>query len=132
MTSTLSDLVDLWRTHKANETSAQEQRRAVEDQIAVLLNVSPALDGVQNTPLGDGSTVLKVTGRIDRKVDAERLQEIAREHGLEDHLSSLFRWVPTVNASVWKAAAPEITRPLLDAITSKPGRPSFSIKDKDK
>jgi hypothetical protein len=121
---TLDDLTTAWRKAKDAETSAQAERRQIEDTIAAIVDLAADLDGTVT------HGAIKITGRIDRKVDAEKLQEIAREHGLEGHLSSLFRWKPEINASQWKAAADEITRPLLGAITSKPGRPSFAFVTK--
>jgi hypothetical protein len=55
------------------------------------------------------------------------VQELAAEHGLTDHLSTLFRWKPEINMAIWKASDERITRPLAGAITAKPGRPSFTI-----
>jgi hypothetical protein len=121
---TLDDLTAAWRKAKDAETAAQAERRQIEDTIAAIVDLAADLDGTVT------HGALKITGRIDRKVDADKLQEIAREHGLEGHLSSLFRWKPEINASQWKAAADEITRPLLGAITSKPGRPSFAFVTK--
>ena len=121
---TLDDLTTAWRKAKDAETAAQAERRQIEDTIAAIVDLAADLDGTVT------HGALKITGRIDRKVDADKLQEIAREHGLEGHLSSLFRWKPEINASQWKAAADEITRPLLGAITSKPGRPSFAFVTK--
>jgi hypothetical protein len=74
---------------------------------------------------------IKIEGRINRRVNADKLQELAAENGLSEHLASLFRWKPEINAIAWKAAKPEITKPLLDAITATPGRPSFTITYKD-
>ena len=79
-------------------------------------------------PLG---LVLKIAGRIDRKIDSDKLQELALEAGLSDHLPNLFRWKPEINMSVWKAADESIRRPLAGAITVKPGRPSFKITFKE-
>ena len=56
-----------------------------------------------------------------------RCPELAAEHGLTDHLSTLFRWKPEINMAIWKAADESITKPLAAAITAKPGRPSFTI-----
>ena len=66
---------------------------------------------------------------MNRKVDVDLLQEIAAEHGLEDHLGSLFRWKPELNVKAWQQADDSITLPLSGAITTKPGRPSFSIEE---
>jgi hypothetical protein len=93
------------------------------------LEVPETLDGTVNHK--HGLYVVKVEGRINRKVDAEKVQELAAEAGLTDHLSSLFRWKPEINMTVWKQTSPEITTPLLGAITSSNGRPSFSIAIKE-
>jgi hypothetical protein len=87
--------------------------------------VAETLEGTLNF---DADTFkVKIEGRINRKINADKLQELAAENGLSDHLASLFRWKPEINAFAWKAAKPEITTPLLDAITATPGRPSFTI-----
>ena len=121
----LDKLINEWREAKEVERAAQEKRRVVEDTIAVILGIPEDLDGTLTI-----SGVLKITGRIDRKVDADKLQELARDAGLTDHLSGLFRWKPEINRKAWDAASESITRPLLGAITSKPGRPSFALTDK--
>jgi hypothetical protein len=114
-----------WLKAKADEAAAIQARREIEDKISGLFDLSPALDGTQTHK--DGQYIVKVTGRINRKVNGDKLQEVAAEHGLSDHLTSLFRWKPEINMAAWKAAAPAITGPLADAITSTPGRPSFTI-----
>jgi hypothetical protein len=64
-------------------------------------------------------------------VDSEKLQELAAEAGLTDHLSTLFRWKPEIEMKAWKATDPSITSALADAITVTPGRPSFTITIKE-
>jgi hypothetical protein len=83
------------------------------------------LDGTVKKEL-EGFTV-KIEGRINQKIDADKLQVLAAEAGLSEHLSSLFRWKPEINAKAWGAAAEVVTKPLLGAITSTPGRPTFTI-----
>jgi hypothetical protein len=121
----LDNLIEQWRKAKETEAAAVEERRRIEDTIAVILCIPEDLDGVVKV-----SGVLKITGRIDRKVDGDKLQQLALDAGLTDHLSALFRWKPEINRKAWDAASESITRPLLGAITSKPGRPSFAITDK--
>lgn len=118
-----------WLIAKQAEADAIANRRFIEDQLASIANVSADLDGTET--LEAGQYTVKIVGRIDRKVDADKLQEIAIEHGLMGHLSSLFRWKPEINATAWKQADPAIVRPLADAITAKPGRPSFKITIKE-
>jgi hypothetical protein len=121
---TLDDLTAAWRKAKDAEGAAQAERRQIEDTIAAIVDLASDLDGTVT------HGALKITGRIDRKVDAERLQELATANGLSEHLRSLFRWKPEINQAAWKAADESITRPLLGAVTSKPGRPSFAFVPK--
>ena len=128
----MSDLKTLsaeWLGFKSAEEKATTERRKVEDQIVKLLAIPPDFESTE-TAEPDGF-VVKVSGRIDRKVDSEKLQELATEAGLSDHLSNLFRWKPEINMAIWKASDESITRPLAAAITAKPGRPSFKITIKE-
>jgi hypothetical protein len=118
-----------WLDAKASETAAIKARRDLEDAMVKSLGIAENLDGTVNV---DADTYkVKIEGRINRKINADKLQELAAENGLTEHLASLFRWKPEINAAAWKAAKPEITSPLLDAITATPGRPSFTITNKD-
>lgn len=125
----IAELSAKWLSAKEAERLATEQRRAVEDALKAALSVPDSFDGTETLD-ADAYTV-KLTGRIDHKVDATLVQEIAAEHGLTEHLGTLFRWKPEINARAWNAAAASITTPLLAAITSKPGRPSFAISAKE-
>jgi len=125
----IGELAAQWLDAKQREASATEDRRAIEDRIKEIVRLNEALDGTE-TVERDGYTI-KMVGRIDRKVNAEHLQELAAEAGLSDHLSSLFRWKPELNVSVWKNTDESITSVLAPAITAKPGRASFSITVKE-
>lgn len=114
-----------WIDAKEMERLAIETRRKIEDQLIEELRIVEDLDGTANFERDDFK--IKVTGRMNRKVDGDKAQEIATELGLSDHLASLFRWKPEINLSVWKATDKSITDPLLEAVTTTPGRPSFSI-----
>lgn len=125
MIQSLPNLSALWIEAKAREVKAINDRRSIEDQMRSLIGVAENLDGTM-TAKPDGY-VVKITGRINRKVNADKLQELAAEAGLTEHLSSLFRWKPEINMTAWKATDAAITTPLLGAITSEAGRPSFAI-----
>ena len=127
--SDLSILSSVWMIHKTAEEHAVIERRKVEDQIVKLLEIAENFEGTETSePEG---FVIKIAGRIDRKVDGEKVQELAAEFGLTEHLAKLFRWKPELNMAIWKATDATITGPLAGAITSKPGRPSFKIIIKD-
>lgn len=125
----IEELAQMWLRAKQQEKDATEDRRLVEDQIKRLAQISDQLDSTES--VGSDGFTIKVEGRIDRKVDSEKLQMLATESGLTDHLATLFRWKPEINMAVWKAADESITSPLAGAITAKPGRPSFKIIPKE-
>lgn len=122
----LSALAESWLEAKRDEAKAISRRRDLEDQLRSLIGIPDSHEGT--TTVKPDGFVIKVTGRINRKVNADKLQELASEAGLTQHLSTLFRWKPEINMNVWKDSDPSITAPLLGAITSEPGRPSFSIE----
>ncbi len=123
------DSYQLWMNYKAMERYAAEKRREIEDAMIEQLQIQQA-EG-SSTIKADGYKV-KVTQRFNRTIDSDALQEIAAENGLTHHLGSLFRWKPDIDAKAWKSAGEEITAPLLAAITTKLGRPSFSIEPETK
>ena len=124
--SELEALSSMWLMAKTAEATAVADRRNIEDRIREITGVRDDVEGTETIKV-TGYKV-KVVSRLDRKVDAEKVQDLAAEHGLTAHLSSLFRWKPEINMSAWKSADESITGPLSGAITTKPGRPSFSIE----
>ena len=120
-----TNLYQRWVEAKKMETLAVAERRQLEDQMAEEFALPKDLDGTLKREI-DGY-VIKMEGRINKKIDADKLQMLAAEAGISEHLSSLFRWKPEINAKVWNAAADAVTGPLLGAITSTPGRPTFTI-----
>lgn len=125
----IDELSSAWMEAKEAERVAVERRRAIEDHLALVMELSPELDSTVTSK--DGNYVIKAVGRLNRKVDSEKLQELAAEAGLTDHLSTLFRWKPEIDMKTWKQTDASITSALADAITVQPGRPSFSITIKE-
>lgn len=119
------ELTRLWVRSKEQEVEAIKKRREIEDKMVALIGIKESLEGVDTTE--SSGYIIKVTGRITRKVDAKLVQELAAENGLSDHLSYLLKWTPTIDMKAWMNSSEEITGPLLDAVTSKPSRPSFKI-----
>ena len=125
----IDELLIEWTLAKKAETEAVEARRFAEDIMLKRLNLDANFEGTENYEIGRYK--LKIVNRMNRKIDSEKLQEIAQENGLSEHLSALFRWKPDINVATWKATDERITRVLLDAITTTAGRPSFSITIKE-
>tara|TARA_R110002153_G_scaffold162548_1_gene315108 strand:+ start:204 stop:575 length:372 start_codon:yes stop_codon:yes gene_type:complete len=114
-----------WIDAKAAEKNAVELRRSIEDQ---LFNNFSKHNFEGTIIINDDGYNMKIVERLTNKVDGDRLQELATEAGLTEHLGSLFRWTPTINMAVWKAADSSITEALLGAVTTKANRPSFNIE----
>lgn len=116
----MQNLIQEWLKAKADEAAAVERRRAAEDRLTEELNVR-MVEAVQT--FNHGEYVIKATPRFNRKIDAEMLRELDPPEGL-------FRWKPELNMAAWRAADESITRPLLGAITTEPGRISYKIMEK--
>lgn len=119
-----------WSWHKQKEQEAAAARREIEDKLRELLDLPDNFDGTRKLDAGDYH--IKAVGRLNRKVDPDALQELARDNGIGfEHLQRLFRWSASINMAAFKAAADDITGPLSPAITTSPGRPSFNIALKE-
>jgi len=118
-------LYQRWLDAKKMEALAVAERRELEDQMAAQFALPKDLDGT--VKVEENGFIIRMEGRIYKKIDADKLQVLAAEAGLSEHLSSLFRWKPEINAKAWGAAAEAVIQPLLGAITSTPGRPTFTI-----
>jgi len=124
-------LYEKWLQAKEAERQAVEARRVIEDKLVSEFGVDDTKDG-SKTYKPEGYKV-KVTTRLSRRVDSDALIDLAAQAGIDnDHLQALFRWKPELNLKEWQNASPEITGPLAPAITTKPGRPSFSIERVEK
>ena len=119
LTDNLNELSSLWLAAKEAEKEATEDRRKIEDRIKSLVGFAENSEGTET--VDPDQFTIKIVGRIDRKVDGDKVQELAAEFGLTEHLASLFRWKPEINMAVWKATD-----------EAKPGRPSFTITRKEK
>ncbi len=126
----ISELCTKWRAAKKAETQATEERRAIEDQLLDTLALNSREEGTQSVKR-DGYAI-KIVYRFNRKVDADKLQELAASAGIgHEVLQGLFRWKPEVSVAAWKAASPSITSVLSDAITTQAGRASINIEKED-
>jgi hypothetical protein len=125
----MNELATMWLAAKKQEEDATTDRRDIEDHLKKLANIAEDHEGTETVE--PGRFEIKIVGRIDRKVDGDKVQELAAEFGLTEHLAKLFRWKPEINMAIWKASDESITKPLAAAITAKPGRPSFKIIPKE-
>ena len=111
---------------KQAERAAIERRREIEDRL-VSSRFPKLSEGTRTVEASVNETAytVKIVGRMNRKINADELQAVAREAGLDSYLGDLFRWKPDIIAAAWKAADKSITSVFEQAITTEPGRPSF-------
>lgn len=118
-------LYQQWIEAKERERHATEDRRCLEDMLINQFGIDPNVD--RAVTIDKEGYKIKVTCRLSHTVDSDLLQEVAAEHGIQDSLHNLFRWKADIDMKAWKAAPEEVTKVLNKAITTKAGRPSFSI-----
>lgn len=125
MSKDLNALCAQWAMAKAAEDKAKAERRKIEDEMAALMRLDPAAEGVTKSMAGDWQ--IKAESRITRKVDADKIQEAAAEAGLSHILASVCRWKPELDMRVWKGLDESARKALAPAITTTASRPSFSL-----
>jgi len=125
-TPTLYNLLVEWRVAKQLEQKATHRRREIEDQIKAFIGFDENREGNVALPFDGGRVV--VTARLDRKVDAQLARQLAAENHLEDWLDRIFRWKPELEVRAWRKAPEHITQIFVPAITTKPGRATFSLE----
>jgi len=70
-------LYQQWLDAKAAEKKIVADRRTIEDQLVKALSIPKNLDGTQNVQ--DEGYKIKVVGRLDKKVNSAKLQDLAAE-----------------------------------------------------
>lgn len=123
----LDALAEQWQKAKAAETEAVESRRLIEDQISAALAIDNASEAT--TTAKTGAYQIKVSTRLTRKVDADKIQEAASEAGISHLLATVCRWKPELDLRVWKGLSEDNRKALAPAITTTAGRPSYSLTD---
>ena len=124
MIDDINNLAELWLKHKEAERKAIEDRRAVEDKIKEMEKLAEDFLGTY-TPKSNFK--IKISSRLNRKIDVAKLEDIVVEHNLQTEAGLLFRWQPEINTKLWDVTDKKIINILEQAITTKPMRASFSI-----
>jgi hypothetical protein len=128
--SEIKDALKHWLYWKDQENQAKESRQQIEDWLSDQYELNETGEGTST--FKDSGYTVKVVQRMYRKVDSEKVQQIAEEKGLQDHIPYLFRYKAEIDAKNWKNSGADVTEPFLDAITTTPGRPSFKVTEEEK
>lgn len=119
----LKDLSAQWLEAKEQERAAVERRRVLEDEMRKMLKISEAEEGTIKH-VAD-CYIIKANCRINRKIDPERFLLLANQANI--NVQEFTRWKCELIMSAWKKQSDEVQKALSSAITSEPGRPTFSI-----
>jgi hypothetical protein len=114
---------------KRAEDAAIAKRREIEDAIIAAVGANADEEGTRT--VYDGPWKIKVVGRINRRVDSDKVVRIADECGLQGALDELFRWKAELNLSNWTSADAETRLAFAEAITAVPGRPAVTVERKE-
>ena len=124
------NLYEQWMEAKAAETEMTTRRRAIEEEIAKSLAVPEDWEG--SYTMKEGGFKINVKRAFTRKVDDKRLTALANEFGLQEYLSTLFRWKPEINLKAWKDTEPSVIDKLAPAVTTTPGKIGIKIEEEEK
>ena len=121
-----TDWYEKWLEAKEAENQAKKRRMEIEDKISLRLELDDQKEQTK-THNFDGYKV-KIQQRLNRSIDSERLIEIATYEGILEKVQELFRIKYEVNKKAWESTDDAVTNLLVEAITVKPGRPSYAIE----
>ena len=123
---TISELVAARISAKQAEDEAIAERRRIDEQLADLLKNPEKPEGAISQKLEDMGLTLTVTYKINRSVDAKKLQ--AEWDKLSAGAQAAFKWKPEVSVSELRKLEGIDATVASAYITSKPGAPSVEIK----
>ena len=123
---TISQLVAARISAKQAEDEAIAERRRIDEQLAELLKNPNKPEGAISQKLEDMGLTLTVTYKINRTVDAKKLQ--AEWDKLSAGAQAAFKWKPEVSVTELRKLDGIDATVASAYITSKPGAPSVEIK----
>ena len=120
----LKNLSEQWLEAKTLERDAAERRRVLEDQMRQCMKIEDNEEGTVSTLIGPYK--VKANCRINRKIDPEKFLMLANDAQID--VSEFTKWKCELVMSAWKKQTPYIQQKLSKAITTEPGRPTFSVE----
>jgi hypothetical protein len=122
----INELVGQLYEAKLAEQAAKEYRLGLEAQLAEKLGVPEDWEGTQTR--GVGLFRVKLSRKMNVKIDTNRLREQARVNNILPMVDLLFRWKPELNKEKWNMADEKVKLAFAPAIEVTPGKASFSIE----
>lgn len=118
----IDQLADQWQQYKIIEQTAAANRKAIEQQMQELIDIK--LEG--STTEETDHFEIKVVGKVTRSLDADLLQEDWQN--LPKAVQDCVKWKPQVDTKSLRALEAIDDMTLARYMTTKPAKPSFSIK----
>lgn len=119
----LINLSEQWLEAKEAEREAVERRRQLEDQMRKAMKLEESEEGTVSTLVGRYK--VKANCRVNRKIDPEKFLMLANDAQID--ISKFTRWKCELVMSEWRKVDEAVQHELSQAITTEPGRPTFSI-----
>lgn len=123
--SNIDQLADKWQRYKTIETNAAAERKAVELELMELIEIRDEGTTTQDTE----HYSIKTVGKLTRSLDAGLLQE--DWDNLPSAVTDCVKWKPQVDTAALRILEGEhngLASLLAKYMTTKPAKPSFSIK----
>ena len=122
----INELVAQLYEAKLAEQAAKEYRLGLEAALTEKLNVPDSWEGTQTRAVGEYK--VKLTRKMNVKIDANRLREQGRVNNLMPMVDLLFRWKPELDKKKWDTTNEKVKLAFAPAMEVTPGKASFSIE----
>lgn len=122
----LNEMVGQLYEAKLAEQAAKEYRLGLEAQLAEKLGVPEGWEGTQTRAVG--LYRVKLSRKMNVKIDANRLREQARVNDILPMVDLLFRWKPELDKKKWETADEKVKLAFAPAIEVTPGKASFNVE----
>ena len=114
---------------KREEDKVKARRTALELEFASAIGVSDQWEGSKTNDFDEYKVT--VSRKMNDKIDAVKLREVAALHNLESALSTAFSWKPELSKKGWDSLSEEARNHLSAAITKTPGKVGVTVKLKE-
>lgn len=121
----IDELVAEFESVRAAEQNIKARKSEIVHALSALLGVDETAEGTKTFNVRGRE--VKVSTKLNRTVDGDKLEEIVRENHAEAKASELFRYKFEINQSVWKREDDQVKNLFAPAITARPGQPSITI-----
>lgn len=122
--SDLKNLSEQWLEAKTLEQDAVARRRRLEDEMRKCLKIEDSEEGTVSSVVGNYK--IKASCRINRKIDPQQFLMLANDANIE--VQDFTRWKCELIQSAWKKQPEHVQQTLSRAITTEPGRATFTVE----